>query len=397
MGQFKVLHQYLNNAGLVNSWLLCSQNTYNRNKDNVDNLLPFRPHGNKLISENNFYYTKKLETVSRCSLGYIVAIKKHLAQHSLDLIVCHGTAGAPLMLFDEFNIPIISYIEFPSFKAHGWDPQYPPPVEKIRRDRNFEMLSFYNVFKSYCTITPSRYAKSLFPHDLQKKIIPQMEGFLFDDKIVPSSKKTDTVKTIGFCARDLSSAKGLEHFLIVSKKLIAVNSSLHFIIIGSTKLLYSYEQHFIDKKYGSGSKVTFLDYLIEREDLNLSYYTFTGKLSYTKYVEMIDKIDLFHYPIQYSSASWGLFELLSRGKIIIGSERCYVPEILKDGKNGFIVKYGEYTGWVSKTLEILSSLENFYFIERSALETAQNYTIDKVAPKFMTIFDDVINRKDIKC
>lgn len=370
---------------------MCSTGAYNKNKDSIKNLVPFTPHGNKLHNDNACFYIKKVETANRRSIGYIVAIKKLLEKQKIDLIVCHGTAGAPLMLFDEFDIPVISYIEFPSFTAHGWDKRYPPRDENVRRDRNFEMLSYYNVLKGAATITPSQYAKEMFPAELQHKIIPQMEGFDFNNSLPVTPRNEDKqVKTIGFCARDLSSAKGIEHFLTVSQELLKKDENLHFVIIGSAKLLYSYEQNFLHRKYGQKSKITFIEHLVRQKKLDLDKYTFAGQLPYEEYLKAIDDIDIFHYPIQFSSASWGLFELLGRGKVIIGSERCYLPEVLEDGKNGFIANYGDYDIWVKKTLDLLNSPELFKQIEAGAKETAQNYAIENIAPQYMEIFEKTI-------
>ncbi|MDA0587569.1 MAG: hypothetical protein O2820_03870 [Planctomycetota bacterium] len=64
------------------------------------------------------------------------------------------------MLFDdeEFDFPIVSCPGFPSFRAHGWDPRYPPPEIKQLRDRSFEMLSCDSVRHSDHAIVPSKYA-----------------------------------------------------------------------------------------------------------------------------------------------------------------------------------------------------------------------------------------------
>ena len=41
----------------------------------------------------------------------------------------------------EVDFPIITYIEYPCFRTHGWDAKYPPPEIKKLRDKNFEMLT----------------------------------------------------------------------------------------------------------------------------------------------------------------------------------------------------------------------------------------------------------------
>ncbi|MFC3217296.1 hypothetical protein [Comamonas sp. JC664] len=40
--------------------------------------------------------------------------------------MAHSLWGAPNWLYGELDAAIISYIEFPSYLAHGWDAAYPP-------------------------------------------------------------------------------------------------------------------------------------------------------------------------------------------------------------------------------------------------------------------------------
>ncbi|MCK5831373.1 MAG: hypothetical protein KAH20_13845 [Methylococcales bacterium] len=244
-----------------------------------------------------------------------------MQQQAIDLIVAHGTAGAPLMLFDELNIPIITYIEFPSFKQHGWDEKYPPPKEKQLRDKNFEMLSYFNALKSQLVITPSLYVKAMFPIELQSKVVVQMEGFNFASnkckELPPHFERQKGTTYIGFAARDLSSAKGFEQFIKITQRITALRDNVQFVVIGSTQLLYSYEQHFLLDKYGQDTKISFADYILGTTGINRKNYIFTGMLDYATYGSTIKMVDLFLYPVQFSSASWGLIELMGRGKIVV--------------------------------------------------------------------------------
>ena len=92
------------------------------------------------------------------------------------MVVVHGSGGFPLQLYDAIDRPIVSYIEFPSFRAHGHDPKYPPPEAKVYRDKLFEMANFHQAVRSDLVVVPSSYAKNLFPEILHSKIHVQMDG-----------------------------------------------------------------------------------------------------------------------------------------------------------------------------------------------------------------------------
>jgi glycosyltransferase involved in cell wall biosynthesis len=371
---------------------MCSKNAYKNNKNTIPNLVSFEPHGNKTKSDSTFYYLSKSEEINRRSLGILNKVKElQTSGHRFDLIVCHGTAGAPLMLFDKVGIPIVSYIEFPSFKQHGWDAKYPPPEGKQLRDKNFESLSYYSVIKSDLTLVPSHYAKSMFPAELQNKIAVQMEGFNFDDTKGTSAIKQKGGDTyyVGFAARDLSSAKGFEKFIEITKKLLEIRDDVCFIIIGSEALLYSYEFHNVECTPAAGND-SFAQYVIKRENIDTAKYQFLGKLPYGDYGATIKDIDLFLYPVQFSSASWGVFELLGRGSIVIGSERCFVPEIIEDNINGFIVKYIDTNAWVNKVNDILQDLHAYKHIGETAKQKMKAFQIKNITPQYLSIFKQVI-------
>ena len=137
LGQFQTLHEHLNNEGLAHSWFLCTAGVYNANKDKIPNLVPFAVAGE---NPNSYFYTKNLEARIQRSFLIKQAIGELLKKTGIDLIVAHGSGGFPLQLFDEFDIPIITYIEFPSFGHHGHDPKYPQPDYATFRDKVFEMF-----------------------------------------------------------------------------------------------------------------------------------------------------------------------------------------------------------------------------------------------------------------
>lgn len=392
IAQFKLLHCFFNESKLANSHLMCSKSAYLKNKDTIPNLIPFQPHGNKVKSEGAFYYLTKSEEVNRRSIGILKKIKElYTSGYRFDLIVCHGTAGAPMMLFDTLDIPVISYIEFPSFRQHGWDAKYPAPEGKQLRDKNFESISYFSVLKSDLTLVPSQYAKNMFPIELHSKIKVQMEGFDFEDVSGKSAiqQKEASKHYIGFAARDLSSAKGFEKFIKISKKILEIRDDVEFIVIGSEDLLYSYEFHNIACTPQAGDD-SYAQYVMRKEKIDRSKYQFLGKLAYEDYSATIKDIDVFLYPVQFSSASWGVFELLGRGRIVIGSERCFIPEIIEDNVNGFIVDYDNTEAWVRKVEAILQNIPAYAHIGEAAREKMEALKINHVAHDYLAIFNAVI-------
>lgn len=396
LGQFQTLHEYLNSEGLAHSWLLCSTGVYNANKDRIPNLAPFA-----VPSENpdSYFYTKNLEARIQRSFLIKQAIGELLKKTGIDLIVAHGSGGFPLQLFDEFDIPIISYIEFPSFGHHGHDPKYPQPDYATFRDKVFEMTSYHQALKSDLVIVPSAYARAMFPTCLHERIVPQMEGF--DIRRKPSNfVKEEGLFHIGFSARDLSSAKGFEQFVLIAKEILKVRPQVRFVFCGAPKVLYSYEEAFLQNAFPAESRPeSFMEYVLQREGITLGegasfqHVSFAG---YDDFASYLEAMDLFLYPLQFGSANWGLFELLFRGKTIIASDRCFVPEVIRHGHNGLLCKYDDIASWVRYATEIIDAPQAFVHLGENALADAhQRFHISKVAPRYLSVFDTVIQRRKL--
>jgi len=394
LGQFEKLHLHLNATGQAHSTFMCSTGVFNAQKDKIPNLVPFDTPGE---NDKTYFYVKNIEARTQRSFFIKKSLNELLARSAVDVIVAHGSGGFPLQLFDEFDIPIISYIEFPSFTAHGHDPKYPQPDYATYRDKLFEMTSFHQALKSELVIVPSAYAKTMFPSCLHDKIVPQMEGFDITRK--PSEfKKKDGLFHIGFTARDLSSAKGFEQFLVIAKEILKIRQDVRFVFCGSPKVLYSYEEAFLQAKFGNeGRPENFMQYLLQREGITLgedSPFEHVSFTAYDEFADYIEAMDLFLYPLQFGSANWGLFELAFRGRAIIGSNRCFVPEIITHGRNGLLCPYEDVAQWARMTTDLMDDRPRLELLGRNAQADAnERFHISKVAPRYLDIFQTAISRK----
>lgn len=396
LGQFEKLHLYLNAQGLAHSTFMCSTGVYNANKDKVPNLIPFQTVPE---NENTYFYVRNLEARTQRSFIIKKALNEFLTKAGVDLIVTHGSGGFPLQLFDEFNIPIISYIEFPSFSLHGHDPKYPQPDYATFKDKLFEMTSFHQALKSDLVIVPSTYAKTMFPTCLHERIIPQMEGFDITRKAT-KFKKVEGYFYIGFAARDLSSAKGFEQFILIAKEILKTRTNVKFVFCGSSKVLYSYEEAFLQKQFEPDQRPeSFMHYLLKREDITIgdgSPFEHVSFAAYDDFADYIEAMDLFLYPLQFGSANWGLFELVFRGKVLIGSNRCFVPEVIRHGHNGLLCPYEDIHQWARMAVEVIDAPELYAHLGANAeIDANERFHISKVARSYLDIFQMAISRKNL--
>lgn len=390
--QHSLLCKYLRENHLADSWFMTHQGHVLNHAGEVDHLLSFIPDGD-IMDIKGYYYSSLVERSARISEGMIKALKAFENQKGvkIDLIVAHGVWASPNWLREEFDCAIISYIEFPSYKAHGWDKKYPPTPEQARLDVNLEMLSYQQVINSELTITPSHYAKSLFPSILHEKIYPQFEGF--DIKPLDYKLRSYHFK-VGFAARDLSSSKGFETFVQIVDhfKTHYPNEQVEFIAIGDPKAVtYGYEKQWVEKKYNDKSK-TFCDHL-RLQYLSACSIEITGGLSYQDYSSKINEVDLFLYPLKHGVANWGLMELLARGSCVIASDHGFCPELIGDGYNGFLVNQYDIKRWCEAIIQIKDDPQLQNKLRINAIKASQKHHISIAAKQYMKLFDLAIAKR----
>lgn len=398
--QLSAIHEYFQKTGEVDSCCLTHEVSRNLRQFEAgfpDKVFSFVPDGQ--LTDASYYFTGEVEKMARNSVNVLKAVKKIHEQQPLDLIVAHDRAGYPYLLYDALPIPVVGYSEFPDYKSHGWDPRYPPIDEQLYVTMLTQAYTYQAVVKSTVTIVPSEHARRMYPEPLQQKIVVQMDAFDAERRRGYAPEKAAFVKEdgltyIGFLASALSSEKGLEHFIEISKKLYEASDKVRFVLIGTEigGASYGFESQFLERLYGKGQK-SFLRYLYEKYAIDESKYYVTGLLAGEQFSSTIHHVDFFLYPLQYGSANWGFFELLIRGKVVIASDRCFLPEIITEGVNGFMRPLDDHDAWCKLALEIMSNPTKYASVAERAMQLSQEYHVDRVAKKYMETFEQRVWNK----
>lgn len=383
--QHSVLCEYLRQSGQAETWFLSTPGNAKKSAAKFGNVLGFRPDG-KIVGSQGYYYSAKVERSARIGLGLYRAVKEFRKHRKIDVVVAHSLWGAPHFLYDELDAAIVSYIEFPSYRAHGWDPKYPPDASQRLADRNMEMLHYHQVLKSDLTIVPSQHAKAMFPVELRNRIEVQFEGFDFDPAAPGrAAAKAESGFTVGFAARDLSSAKGFEDFVRIADQLAQRNPDMRFVAMGGdVASTYGYEAQWVQRNCADDI-TSFRDYLLQQYPAAKKAIEFPGKLPYEEFATRLDAIDVFLYPLKYGVANWGLIEILARGGVVLGSDHGFVPELISHNMNGLLLPLDD-ARWID-TVEALRADKDWRArLSAGARQTGERFHISNVAPRYMTLF-----------
>ena len=396
--QFSLLHKYFRSTKLANSYFLMTETdrrAYQFQASFPDQVFSYAPDGE--VGPNSYYYSGPAESNARHAIGVLNACKAIATSRGIDVVVAHGILGAPYMLFDEIDCATVAYVEFPSFRQHGWDPQYPPHDGQRYCDKFEEMLNYFAAIKADAVVTPSLYAKSMFPEALQRNVHVQMEGFdpgalSIHDEALVAFRKEPGLTYLGFSARAMSSEKGLETFVRVSRRLSQINPNVRFVLIGSeTGGSYGFENLVLEKRR---PPVTFKEHLFEKYAVDESLYIATGPLEGAAFWSTLRAVDFFLYPLQFGSANWGFYELLLRGKIIIAANRCFMPEVIVSGENGFLVEDDDIEGCAILCDQIARDPQKYAHIGRAAAKTGERFYIENAARGYAGLLRRVVRKRN---
>ena len=387
--QYSLLCSHLRATGMADSWFMTTPGHKATHEKDCDHLLSFQPDG-KIVGPQSYYYSSKVERSARICRGVLKALKdfEQAQGRRIDVVVAHSLWGAPNWLYDELDAAIVSYIEFPSYRAHGNDAAYPPDEAQRLADRNTEMLHFHQVLCSDLTIVPSAHARAMFPAALQDRIAVQFEGFDIQAPLRASAAGADGKQpfTVAFSARDLSSAKGFETYMRLVDRLVREGDAegMRFIAIGDpTAATYGYEQQWVERRYG-GKVASFRDHLLQVYP-GARVVEFPGRLPYAEFAAMLAGVDLFLYPLRYGVANWGLMEILARGGCIIGSNWGFTPELVQHDVNGLLLPDHD-DAWIDAIRALRADPARRARYSQAARETGSQYHISSVAPRFMALF-----------
>ncbi len=394
--QYSLLCSHMRASGMADSWFMTTPGHKANHEKDCDHLLSFQPDG-KIVGPQSYYYSSKVERSARICRGVLKALRdfEKAQGRRIDVVVAHSLWGAPNWLYDELDAAIVSYIEFPSYRAHGCDAVYPPDEAQRLADRNTEMLHFHQVLCSDLTIVPSAHARSMFPPLLQDRIAVQFEGFDIQPPLRrnPESAAHGEPFTVAFSARDLSSAKGFETYMRLVDRMVREGDAANarFIAIGDpTAATYGYEQQWVERRYG-GKVASFRDHLLKVYP-GAQVVEFPGRLPYAEFAAMLGGVDLFLYPLRYGVANWGLMEILARGGCIIGANWGFIPELVQNDVNGLLLPDND-DAWIDAIRALRADPARRARYSKAAQETGQQYHISNIAPRFMALFERALAQR----
>lgn len=181
-------------------------------------------------------------------------------------------------------------------------------------------------------------------------------GIRFTQEIEKSQKtkvKEDPVKLL-FIGR-LTEAKGVRIILEAIRQMVVTGENVELEILGDGPERSEYED--IVRKFGMEGKVRFEGYQLKKQ----SYY---------------EKADIFVYPSRWEAFGISVVEALAQEMICVASNVGGIPEIIEDGKDGFLFESGNVDNLVEVLEKAISSIRNGEYLHMAAAARQKSRKFD---------------------
>lgn len=122
-----------------------------------------------------------------------------------------------------------------------------------------------------------------------------------------------------------------------------------------------------------------------------SKVTFLGKVKNP--IEPLMISDVFILPSEAESFGLAALEAMAVGVPVIATNTGGLPEVVIEGKSGFLSDVGDIDSMASGVQTILKDDHTFSEFRSSTLECAQRFRIDSVLPKYLNIYNELTSEK----
>ena len=264
-----------------------------------------------------------------------------------DLICAHSGWGEAFFIKDVFpQVPLLVYAEY-YYGAIGGDTHFDPEfskwsLESMERLRIKNTHLLHALMSADCGLSPTVFQRDCHPDLLQKKIKVIHDG-IDTDRFKPDSRAYVSMKKAGitlkpddevvtFVARELEPYRGYHNFMRSLPQLMDLRPNAQIVVVGGSGVSYG-----AAPPDGTTWKDKF--FLEVASQIDQKRLHFVGRLPHEVLTQLL-QVSTAHVYLTYPFVlSWSLMEAMSIGCLIVGSRTGPVEEVIKHGKNGFLVDF----------------------------------------------------------
>ncbi|MEG2139829.1 MAG: glycosyltransferase [Bilophila sp.] len=241
------------------------------------------------------------------------------------------------------------------------------------------LCQFNALFDCDFAVTSTNWQKAQFPAAFAKSIQVLHQGIDTDffspapDErfVVDGCDMTDVPELVTYSGRSLEPFRGFPHFARSLPLLLAARPACHVLIMAAGR-----------KESDEASDRALSDSLAFLTPAERNRVHFLGFRPYEDYRRLLRASTVHVYLTAPFALSSGLFEAMSCGCLLAGSDTEPVREVIRHGENGFLCGFGDETALAQTVIGLLQRSSVMNPIRAAARQTIlDQYDIKKLAPK----------------
>lgn len=330
------------------------------------------------------------ESGMRTARGLSHTLAALARRQRFDVCVAYAGFGASLPLRALFGGAVVAYSELPGFQTTAARAEFPMTLDQLLTARGFEALNYLSALDADLCIVPSEHARRLFPVELHGKLRVQMEGFRADPRAPGDRRERADLDLppgsplVGFFARTLEAVRGFDVFVQVAARLRRRMPEVRFLVIGEERTLYGNEGAYL-------GPTGFRRWALARAGLAEDAFLWRPFLPYAEFRRHIACLDLAVLPLIEGAANWNLFEAMAVGLPILSSNRCFVPEAIRSGREGILLDPGDPEGFAREAAALLRDRRRARLLGRAAAERIRRrFSVENAARGYAAILREAV-------
>jgi glycosyltransferase involved in cell wall biosynthesis len=271
-------------------------------------------------------------------------------------------------------------------------PEFPnPALNRLRaRARNATLLlDLENCDFGY---SPTRWQAALFPALFREKLRVIFDGV--DTGIwkpqtnVPRRLGNwalpEGARIVSYVARGMESIRGFDIFMKAARLLCQRRRDVFFVVAGEDRVCYGGDRDFTGKQ-------TFKEWVLARDDYDLSRFLFTGLLPVGQLSQLFALTDLHIYLTVPFVLSWSLMDALACGATVLASDTAPVREMIEHGKNGLLTDFFDHEALADTAGRVLDAPGDYKHLGQAGVELIrERYSLDVCLPRMLHLYEDAL-------
>jgi len=310
-----------------------------------------------------------------------------------DVICAHTGWGEALFVKDVFpEARLLSFNEF-FYRSHGTDTDFVNKTPDIDRDcrtrvRNAHML--LSMAAADWGYVPTYWQWSTHPKAFRENMTVVHDGIdtdtCFRDRdayidLADGRRLTAKDEVVTYVARNLEPYRGFDVVVEALRKIQDARPNAHILIVGGEEVSYG---------SGPGYADSWKDALIPHRHFDATRLHFLGRLPYEEFGRMLS-ISRAHIYLTFPFVlSWSMLEAMAKECVVVASDTAPVREVIRSGKNGFLVEYGDSDGLAAAVVNVLAKGRKLDPMRKAARQTViDRYDLKRVC---LPMQKDIVER-----